>query len=276
MLVEWLQYLATPCPKHLRAMGYPQEIIATQARYRRCREAWRPHLENTKAFILESAAAAKGDRTAVVLGSGMLLDVPLAELSQRFEQVILVDILHLPWVKFRARRYPNVGFQELDVTGVCEMLFEQVTQPQSGQGAFADLPAICPEPLPRRLGLSSIDFLASVNLLSQLPIRPRAYLEKSGSSRSEQDLEAFSNKLIAGHLSLLKQSAEEICLVADLERMICDSDGTIVDRETALSAQGVSAQELGKPGMEWNWDISPRPESYKEYDVCYRVGGFVL
>ena len=271
MLVEWLQYLATPCPKHLRAMGYPQEIIATQARYRRCREAWRPHLENTKAFILESAAAAQRKGTAVVLGSGMLLDVPLAELSHRFEQVILVDILHLPWVKLRASRYPNVRSQELDVTGLCEPLFRQVEQARSGQAASAILPEVCPEPLSRSLGVASIDFLVSVNLLSQLPIMPRAYLERNCPGLSEGDFETFAQRLLADHLSLLKESAEGVCLITDLERRICEASGNMVESETAIPAQ-----KLPEPDREWIWDISPRPESYKEYDVRHRVGGLIL
>lgn len=271
MLVEWFQYLATPCPRHLRAMGYPQEIIATQARYRRCREAWRPHLENTRAFILKSATAAKGNRTAVILGSGMLLDVPLAELSQRFEEVILVDILHLPWVKRQGARYPNVRFHALDVTGVCEELYRGAKQRLSRQGALLRLPESTPEPLQRSLDVPSIDFLASVNLLSQLPMRPCAYLEKRVSVHSKTDLETFSNSLAVGHLELLKNSADDICLVADMERLLCDPAGTVIDRESALPAI-----DLGQAEKEWIWDISLRPESYEDYDVRNRVGGFIL
>ncbi|TQV79035.1 hypothetical protein [Denitrobaculum tricleocarpae] len=267
MLIEWLQYLATPCPKYLRAMGYPQEIIATQARYRRCREAWRPHLENTKAFILESAAAAKGDRTAVVLGSGMLLDVPLAELSQRFEQVILVDILHLPWVKFRARRYPNVRFEELDVTGVCELIFEQVKRMRSGRGTVPKLPELLPKPLAQSLGVSSIDFLASVNLLSQLPILPLAYLEKHSPAYSEEEFGVFASLLFRNHLLHLKASSEQVCLITDLERITLDNLGNLIERENAL----YDSMSL-IPKVVWNWRIAPQTETATDTEICHRVG----
>lgn len=270
MLFEWLQYLATPCPKHLRAMGYPQEIIATQARYRRCGEAWRPHLENTKAFILESAAAARGHRSAVVLGSGMLLDVPLSELSQRFEQVILVDILHLPWVKLRARRYPNVRFVELDVTGVCKTLFEQVEQARSAKETLPMLPERCPTPLPQSLGLASVDFVVSVNLLSQLPLTFCAYLEKERADSGDQDLLRFSSALIVNHLQWLKAGADRVCLITDLERERQDSEGGQTAREDALC--GVALPECDR---EWIWTIAPRPEIEPQSDFRHRVGGIL-
>ena len=268
MLFEWLQYLATPCPKHLRAMGYPQEIIATQARYQRCREAWRPHLENTKAFILESAAAARGNRIAVVLGSGMLLDVPLAELSQGFAQVILVDILHLPWVKRRARRYPNVRFLELDVTGTCEILFDQVKRIRPGQGALPGLPNLLPEPLPQSLGVPSIDFLASVNLLSQLPILPQAFLEGRCPAYSDEELQVFSHALIENHLAWLKASAVHVCVTADKERVLSNSKGDVIEREDALFGVELPAED-----RSWIWRVAPQAEWRGDRQMENRVVG---
>lgn len=270
MLFEWLQYLTTPCAKHLRALGYPQEIIATQARYRRCKAAWRPHLDNTKATILESAAAARGNSCAVILGSGSLLDVPLAELSQGFKEVILVDILHLPWVKRRGLRYPNVRFHAMDVTGVCETLVGEIERERMGQGRRPKLPQVLPAPLADSLEVAAIDFLASVNLLSQLPIVPCAYLEKHCPACSDAERESFARALIRNHLLWLKASAEQVCLITDLERVICDLEGCEVQREGALPGA-----TLTDPQREWHWDISPCPEAYPEHSVRHHVAGFL-
>lgn len=269
MLAEWFQYLTTPCPKHLRALGYPQEIIATQARYRRCKEAWRPHLENTKAFILESASSVKGSGTAVVLGSGMLLDVPLAELAQRFEQVILVDIVHLPWVKRQGKRYSNVRFHALDVTGVCEVLFNQVKQVRSGQGPAPKLPQMLPKPLPQSLGVSSVDFLVSVNLLSQLPILPCAFLERRCPAYSDDDLEVFSEALIANHLLWLKSNSDQVCLIMDLQRRTYGASGEETERENL-----VGGDVLPQPDRDWIWEVAPHPERHPQMDFRHKVGGF--
>ncbi len=270
MILEWLQYLLTPCPKHLRAMGYPQEIIATQARYRRCKEAWRPHLENTKAAILESAAAAEGRDCAVILGSGSLLDIPLAELSRQFKQVILVDILHLPWVKRQALRYPNVRFVELDVTGICEALVAQVESVKAAPEKRPKLPEVLPPPLAQSLKLAAIDFLASVNLLSQLPVVPCAFLEKHCPVCSEAEREVFSRALTDNHLLWLKASAEQVCLITDLQRVLCNEMGEVVEQRDAL--YGTVSDEADR---HWVWDIAPAPELYQERSLRHRVGAYL-
>ena len=55
-------------------------------------------------------------RVALVLGSGGLLDVPLEELSRRFGEVWLVDMVH-PWrARLWARRLGNVRLIEHDIT----------------------------------------------------------------------------------------------------------------------------------------------------------------
>lgn len=267
MLLEWLQYLLTPCSKHLRVMGYPQEVIATQARYRRCKDAWRPHLENTKAAILESAAAAKRHDCAVILGSGVLLDVSLAELSGQFKQVILVDILHLPWVKRHALRYPNVRFHQMDVTDICRLLVEQAKEKSE---APAQLPQVLPKPLTQTLGLASVDFLASVNLLSQLPILPCAYLEKQFPIWGDSEREIFSRALISNHLLWLKASGDQICLISDLKRLTCDASGSVIEEEDALA--GIA---LGPPDRSWHWDIAPAPELHPAHSIRHEVGGYL-
>lgn len=275
MLAEWFQYLTTPCPGFLRALGYPQQIIATQARYRRCKKAWRPHLEHTKSVILESALESTGTKRAVILGSGSLLDIPLAGLSHRFDQVELVDILHLPWVKRHALRYPNVRFHTLDVTGVCQPFFDQVAHLNpSGNGA-ADpveprLPQAYPKPLSQSLNFGQVDFLASVNLLSQLPMMPMAFLEKRGQPHCSDEGMSFSRALITNHLLWIKASSERTCLITDLERRVCNLSGEEMVREDAL--YGVA---LSEPDREWIWDIAPHPEINSHQDFRHRVGGFL-
>ncbi len=275
MLAEWFQYLTTPCPSFLRALGYPQQIIATQARYRRCKKAWRPHLEHTKSVILESALGSAGTKRAVILGSGSLLDIPLAGLSHRFDQVELVDILHLPWVKRHALRYPNVRFHTLDVTGVCRPVFDQVAQAKRNGNGISDpvkprLPQAYPIPLSQSLGLGQVDFLASVNLLSQLPLIPVAFLEKRGELQCSDEGVSFSRALITNHLLWIKAGAERTCLITDLERRVCSLSGEEMMREDAL--HGVA---LPEPDREWIWDIAPHPEINANHDFLHRVGGFL-
>lgn len=264
MLAEWFQYLLTPCPKHLRKMGYPQEIIATQARYRRCKAAWRPHLENSKQALLESAEMASGRGQAVILGSGVLLDVPLADLARRFEKVVLIDIVHLPWVRRHALRYPNVSFLAIDVTDSAHLLYDLLQRDRSAGGSQRSLLRQLRKPLFKDLG--AIDFLASVNLLSQLPVLPLAYLAKREPGVRETKHTAFARTLIENHLLWLKASAEKVCLITDLERVTYDADGREAAREGAL--YGVKLPDATR---EWVWEVAPRFELGQDHYVCNRV-----
>ena len=55
-LRAWFDYLAVRMPRHVRRMEYVRDARALHVRGNRCRGAWRPHLENTRALILEAAA----------------------------------------------------------------------------------------------------------------------------------------------------------------------------------------------------------------------------
>src|SRR5579871_6065867 len=94
MFAELIEYAITPCPRYARRMGYLYEAVAIRARAARCRAAWAPHQERTRALLRRSLARCPRRRKAVVLGSGACLDVPLAELAAAFGEVVLVDVVH--------------------------------------------------------------------------------------------------------------------------------------------------------------------------------------
>src|SRR5690242_1514443 len=103
MILEWLEAALTPCPKDLRDFGYRTELIAIGARHRRCRAAWASHLAHSRRAVERAIARAAGRDTVIVLGSGRLLDVPLATLAAAFRHVVLVDALHPLSARLRAR-----------------------------------------------------------------------------------------------------------------------------------------------------------------------------
>lgn len=251
MLVEALEYLITPCPPWARRLGYLTQAVGLRARHRRLRARWRPHLEACRSFILETMAAAPGRGRAVVLGSGLLLDVPVAALAAEFREVILVDAVHLVPERLRARRWPHVRMIAADVTG-----------------AVAAPAGMLPPPGPPA-GLAGLDcdFVVSANMLSQLPL---ALLARPGAALDAVARTAFARGLIERHLDHLRELAPLACLIADRESLILDGD-TVIDREDLLSGAILPA-----PGREWWWELAPRPELYRRYDVRHRVGGFAL
>ena len=255
----WFDYMSNPVPRHLRQMGYVRELRALRARRDRCRSDWQSHLEHTRAVILDAAAQCERYRSALVVGSGLLFDIPLEELSRRFENVVLVDIVHAWSVHRRVAGFSNVRLLPLDVTGVVERCHALARRRS-------------PAPLPQRvvdcLVGEGFDLVASVNVLSQLPVVPNGYMSRRIRSLTEARTREFSRALVANHLDWLCSFPGVACLVTDLERL-CYGDCGLVSREDSL--WGVA---LPQGGRDWLWDLAPRPEMYFHLDVRHRVGGY--
>ena len=256
----WLDYLAIPVPRHIRRMGYLRELRALRARRNRCRSAWSSHLEHTRAVILDAAAQCEQRRSALVVGSGLLFDIPLEELSRQFESVVLVDIVHAWSVHRQAARFSNVRLLPLDVTGVVERCHALARRRSAA-------------PLPQHsvdcLVGEDFDLVASVNVLSQLPVVPNGYMSRRIRSLTDVRTREFSRALVTNHLDWLCSFPGVACLVTDLERL-CHGDRGLVSREESL--WGVALPEGGR---DWLWDLAPRPEMYFHLDVRHRVGGYV-
>lgn len=254
MLAEWYRYLTTPCPPHLRSLGYLRQLIGLRSRFDRCHRAWLPHLERSKAVILEAAERA-GTGQALVLGSGLLLDVPLGALAARFDELVLVDLIHLSEVRREVARFANVRLIELDVTGVVERVH------RLGRAGGGVLPSCCPAYFLDQ----EFDLVVSVNLLSQLPLVPLEYLERKARSIDQRSLRDFARSLILNHLDWLSAFSGVVCLITDRERLVYQGEN-LVDREDALWAVGSELQ-----GREWIWRIAPRGEIDRRHELCHRV-----
>jgi len=260
MLAEAFEFAISPCPQWARRLGYLHQAVALRARHRRCRAHWRPHLDACHRLILDAMAGCTGRRRAVVLGSGLLLEVPVAELAAAFDEVVLVDAVHLLPERWRLRRWPGVRTVEDDVTGVVARL------PAGGALPPAE---VLPRGRPARLAGLEFDFAVSANLLSQLPLLPLRFLETRRSLRDGAARAAMARALIERHLEGLCDLAPVSCLITDRESLICDGEA-VLDRDDLLS--GVI---LPPPDREWLWDIAPRPELYRTHDVRHRVAGYL-
>jgi hypothetical protein len=241
MIAEALAWIATPCPPLARSIGLLSESIAISARRRRCRAAWEPHLEASRAVILDAMRRTSGRRTVVVMGSGALFDVPLAALAAEFRRVVLVDLVH-PW---RARRL-GAGFSNVtritdDVTGVLDACLRgELTAPRPF--ALLDDP--------------EVDLAISLNLLSQLPLTPVRRLD---GRVPDAILASFAQALVRGHLADLDRARGTTVLIGDVERVVTDRAGREVERTSLIA-------DLPEPAAErqWWWDIAPAPEADPE------------
>jgi len=260
MLVEFFKYLSTPCPRPIREMGYLKEIIGLEARHRRCQDAWSTHLEASRALIVDAAKSCLKRRRVVVLGSGWLFDVPLRELSELFDEVVLVDLLHMPGVRKTVGKFSNVVMLEHDIAGVIAPLYQQVREATPMPLPDADLP------------LDGADLVVSANVISQLPVIPGEYATKAG-RHSAVGLSVLSKALIESHLAALVAFRGTACLITEVEHQTL-ADGVVVARRDPLSGVTVPTQ-LGHDRHFWEWDFAPRPERHKNHDVRYQIEGVI-
>lgn len=240
-----------------RRYGHDREAARIAARHGRCRAAWRPHLEAVKALVLEAADAAPGRGTAVILGSGPCLDVPVDGLCARFREVLLVDAHHPRPARALAKKHANLRLVTADVTGMAETALAAIR-------AKAPLPhpVPAPDPLP---GLRP-DFTASLNLASQLPI---PFYKALGGQADEAGLERFCRGLIEAHFAWLEGLPGRVCLV-------CDRYWDRMDGEKVLeTTDALEEIQAPPPDRTWTWDIAPRPEESYSYDRRNRVWGYL-
>ncbi|MFP5223212.1 MAG: hypothetical protein ACLGSA_13055 [Acidobacteriota bacterium] len=252
MLAELVEYLLTPCPQPARSLGYLTEAVAIRARHRRCRAAWKGHLENSRASILEAAQACAGRKHALILGSGALLDVPVEQLARMFDRVTLADVVHPLSARWRVRRLDTVRLETLDVTGTLESLALADDIPADGPRALRDL-----------IRREAPDLLVSANILSQLPLLPLRRLEAAG-RHARRDLDAFASRLMEDHLRLLEESPGTACLITDISW-----------HGTSGIEYPLRGMELPPPVRSWTWNVAPRPELSRDRDVFHEVGYFL-
>jgi hypothetical protein len=260
MIPAAIEYLATPCSRSLRGMGYLRELMGIRGRAWRCWNAWKPHLEKSKSIIRTAMEQCSQRRKAVILGSGMLYDVPIDELSSSFREVLLVDIVHPLKNWLPSLRYKNLRRVTADVTGTADEVYRVAKLPGT------TLPRTEPSLF---LDDAEVDLVVSLNLLSQLPVVPTTYLERFGVHPPEA-VAAFARHLIASHLAYLQRFTCTVTLITDVEKLTLNRAGKLVGKSSLL--RGV---ELPCEGETWTWHLAPRPEADPDYSYYRRVVGIL-
>lgn len=240
-------------------MGFLTSSIQVRSRYERCKEAWHPHLERTRATILEAVRQAKSRRKALLFGAGLLHDIPLRELAAAFEEVLLADIVHSLPSRLAALRFRNVRILTLDVTCVMSKLSRLRKNPA------ARLPSSEPGMF---LEESQLDLVLSVNLLSQLGWVPGRFLE---GRKSEAEVAGFQRHLLVAHLEYLRRFRGHVALITDVRWHARPHGSALAPREWGV----LHGLRLPTPDFCWEWAIAPAPERERAVDYATTVHGYL-
>jgi len=248
MILEAIQYAATwrvTKPEHRPFIRYSVNLWS---RARRCAKDWAEHEANTKAAILRAASEINPRRTAVVLGSGLLRDVPIVELSNAFDTVVLVDLVHVASVRswVTAKGLKNVKFIERDLSGYDDLKAGKV-----------------PEPLDFLRRVPWLDLVVSANLLSQIGMGAKKRLVKEQPGTMPDDSLA---QLIRAHLDGLAHVPAKTCLVTDIAFEVVARTGQTHEQTDLLAGIAPPAHSIS-----WNWPVVPLGEENKDYQIVHRV-----
>lgn len=259
MIGEFIRYLTTFAPERTRKFGYLKRLIALEFRARRCATAWASHQRNVRNVIVKAADLCEQHEIAVILGSGLLLEVPLKALAEKFERVYLVDIFHMPQVRRETKKHFNVKLLTGDITGVFAAMKEN--RPPGGH---------TPAPPPRIPHLKEADLIVSCMCLTQLAGPFVDYFEKTRGF-SDLDSDKLAYQIMEQHCKAIATEATGVgVIITDTDRFAMQDD-KMVSRTDLLKALKLPPTPNIIHNEEWDWLIAPHPEEHPSHDYIHAV-----
>jgi hypothetical protein len=247
MLLEWIEYLRTRSNKMAQEWGYTYQNVSLKFRSRRCKEAWRHHIDQCHQLVREQVLTVK-PKSVMVLGSGLLLEIPLEALLESCEKIFLVDLVHAAKIRKLAKKFPQIKLIEKDLSSVLGFL-------KKGQAPFV-MKSIPWDQLPA-WDLPKVDWVISANLMSQIPLIISETLPMSSKVYAD-----FARRLRDLHIERTCSQGKQGLLFADFETSYRDRDGELLKKESYKVTLGPL-----KFLKEWEWEISPYGETSKDYKV---------
>lgn len=248
MIAEALNFAATWPMTGKAHRPFIGPSVSLWSRARRCAAAWRPHEDNCHRAVAIKAGGMRARRTAVVLGSGLLRDVPIEALAQKFDTVVLIDLVHLASVRawLSRKRLKNVALIERDLSGYDDL---------AAGGAV--------EPLSFLRQVPYLDLVISANLTSQLALGAERRLAHEAAGRMPQDTVA---RLVSAHMDGLFSLPCTPLLLTDTAFSIVDNSGHVHERHDLLA--GIAPP---KPFGAWDWTLAPTGEESPDYRIVHHV-----
>lgn len=225
---------------------------------------WDSHLENCRKFILRAVEIYKPEKVSVI-GSGWLLDLPLSEMVEKVNTVVLYDIVHPPQVREQVAGFNNVKLEEVDATGG---LIAEVWA-KTGAGSIFKKPQPIDEinipffNLPGDSGL-----VISLNILSQLDVLPLQLIKRK-STLSDKQIHNFRSAVQQNHIDFLRQ--HPAVLISDVKEIFTEKSGKVSEYQSV-----VVNIPAGKLNEKWTWNFDLKKSDYFEKRSVFKVEAVVL
>ena len=115
----------------------------------------------------------------------------------------------------------------------------------------------------------SIDWVASVNLLSQLPVLALRRQVGGLQNWTERERLEYGTVLMEQHLDYLARFTAPVCLLADQVQSVFARDGGLVEQRDYRPMLGGWQRDA-----EWGWDVAPAGELAGGGWARHQVGAF--
>ncbi|MHC1703796.1 MAG: hypothetical protein AB9846_07800 [Tenuifilaceae bacterium] len=235
MILKWLKE---------NQMGFAQIQSGIMRRFLREEGAWTSHLNNSRNYILETVRETK-PKSIRILGSGWLLDIPIKELNELCEKIVLDDIMHPAQIVNKYSRFDKIKFEYNDITnGVVDLCYNQKRKNFQFDSFIDQIIAIS-------LKNYSEDLIISANLLSQPSIMFTDYLAKKVK---------LSNSQIISITEIIQQKIIDALpkgrsiLISDLEEEYYDEDDKLLGSKPTVFINF----PVNSTSKEWSWDFDSK------------------
>jgi len=227
-------------------------------------DGWNSHQQNCRNFILKAIEHYRPEKITV-LGSGWLLDLPLAEMAEKTGKVILIDILHPPEVISQTSGIKNVQLIEQDITGG---LIEEVWKKAGKRTYLNRLSSLDEIIIPEYQSADDPGLVISLNILTQLESQPERLLKKK-SRATEAEFRHFRGEVQKKHLGFLKK--HKSVLITDVAEFITDDNGKTSEKETIFTTM-----PEGKMKEEWIWDFDLLRSDFNKKSSVFKINALIL
>jgi hypothetical protein len=248
----------------LTRMGYYNYQNGLIYRHLNQEGGWNEHLEHCRNLIMRTIEHFNPEKVTI-LGSGWLLDLPLAEMIEKTSMVCLVDIVHPPDVISQIRDLKRVEMRELDVTGG---LIEEVWKKTRKNSFLNRLKSLGNITISEYIPAEEPGLVISLNILTQLETLLVKYLKKRSDIR-EEEFNSFRSEIQKKHIDFL--SKYKSLLITDYEELFIDRSG---EQETIPTLFTDLPQ--GKLREEWTWDFDLKGADYYNRKCKMKVVGLVI
>lgn len=216
---------------------------------------WEGHLQNCRRFTLAATELFRPQRITV-LGSGWLLDFPLAEILEMGIEVRLIDIVHPPELVRQAGELKAVELVESDITGG---LIEAVWDATRGYGFLRKLKSLDGIMVPEYEPGFDPGMVVSLNILTQLESRLLAWLRSRARIETEA-IDRFRLRIQEQHIRFLKRHRS--VLISDYSEVFTRPAG---DEPVQTILAELPGGEL-REDWTWDYDLKGR-ESYTSRSI---------